>query len=186
MVNSLNDNEVMENVRDGQVEKLAILFERHHVRIYNFFLRLTGSTSISEDLVQEVFLRILKYRTTYQGQSKFSVWMFQIARNAHVDHLRKHKASYNLDDQFEEPVSEEDSPLDFLEKSQDIALLQQALTRLPLKKREVIVLSRFQNMKYKDIAEMFGCHVGTIKAHMHRALKELGKIYTEMQGGIAS
>ena len=186
MANSLNDNEIMENVRDGQVEKLAILFERYHVRMYNFFLRLTGSPAISEDLVQEVFLRILKYRATYQGQSKFTVWMYQIARNAHVDYLRKHKAAFTLEDQFEEPISEEDTPLDFLEKSEDIALLQHALTKLPLKKREVIVLSRFQNMKYKDIAEMFGCHVGTIKAHMHRALKELGKIYMEMQGGTAS
>jgi RNA polymerase sigma factor (sigma-70 family) len=182
-VKSLTDNDIMEQVRDGQIEKTAILFERHHVRMFNFFLRLTGSAAISEDLVQEVFLRILKYRTTYQGQSKFSVWLYQIARNAHIDNLRKQKSTFPIDDQFEEPETEDRSPGEFYEQKQDAALVQEALRRLPLKKREVLILSRYQNMKYKDIAELFGCHVGTIKAHVHRAVKELGRIYFELQGG---
>lgn len=67
-----DDEQVMAQVRDGRVEMLAILFERHHVRLFNFFLRLTASRSASEDLVQEVFLRMLKYRHTYRGDSKFS------------------------------------------------------------------------------------------------------------------
>ena len=62
-------------------------------------------------------------------------------------------------------------------------LLQEALARLPLKKREVLVLSRYQDMKYKDIAELFGCQIGTVKAHVHRAIKDLGKIYYELSGG---
>ena len=124
---SLADNQIMENVRDGQIEKLAVLFERHHVKIYNFFLRLTGSQNISEDLVQDVFLRILKYRSTFQGQSKFTVWMFQIARNAHVDYLRKNKATFSLDDQYEAAVSNDHSPQESLEQKQDVALLQEAL-----------------------------------------------------------
>jgi RNA polymerase sigma-70 factor (ECF subfamily) len=78
----------MEDVRDGRVEKLAVLFERHQVVLYNFFLRLTGNRSASEDLVQDVFMRILKYRAGYQGRDRFAVWMFRIARNAHIDHLR--------------------------------------------------------------------------------------------------
>ena len=86
-----SDNDLMIQVRDGRVEKMAILFERHHVMLYNFFLRLTGNTSISEDLVQEVFVRMLKYRSTYQGQDKFKLWIFRIARNAHIDFLRKKK-----------------------------------------------------------------------------------------------
>ena len=68
-LNSPSDNQLMEEVRDGKVEKLAILFERHHVTLYNFFLRLTANRSISEDLVQDVFFRILRYRHTYRGES---------------------------------------------------------------------------------------------------------------------
>ncbi len=81
-----DDEQVMAQVREGRVEMLAILFERHHVRLFNFFLRLTAERSLSEDLVQEVFLRILKYRHTYRGDSKFTTWMYQIGRNAHIDH----------------------------------------------------------------------------------------------------
>ena len=87
----ISDNQLMEDVKTGKVEKLAVLFEKYHVQLFNFFLRLTGNRGVSEDLVQDVFMRILKYRKTYRGQSKFTVWMYQIARNAHIDHLRKKK-----------------------------------------------------------------------------------------------
>ncbi len=182
----MTDNFLMEEVKEGKVEKLAVLFEKYHVQLFNFFLRLTRNRGASEDLVQDVFLRILKYRTTYKGQSKFTVWMYQIARNAHIDYLRKSKGELSLDDQWDEVVKTEPTPLDRLEHGQDVKLLQEALARLPLKKREVLVLSRYQDMKYKDIAELFGCQIGTIKAHVHRAIKDLGKIYYELSGGTVS
>jgi RNA polymerase sigma-70 factor (ECF subfamily) len=182
----MTDNFLMEEVKEGKVEKLAVLFEKYHVQLFNFFLRLTRNRGASEDLVQDVFLRILKYRTTYKGQSKFTVWMYQIARNAHIDYLRKSKGELSLDDQWDEVVKTEPTPLDRLERGQDVKLLQEALARLPLKKREVLVLSRYQDMKYKDIAELFGCQIGTVKAHVHRAIKDLGKIYYELSGGTVS
>jgi len=89
LMRTMTDHQIMQEVRDGQVEKLAILFERHHVSLFNYFLRLTGNRAAGEDLVQEVFTRILKYRATYQGEDKFVVWMFKIARNAHIDLLRR-------------------------------------------------------------------------------------------------
>jgi RNA polymerase sigma factor (sigma-70 family) len=182
-VYAMTDNLIMEEVKQGKVEKLAVLFEKYHVQLFNFFLRLTGNRGASEDLVQDVFLRLLKYRTTYRGQSKFTVWMYQIARNAHIDYLRKSKGELSLDDQWDEVVETEPTPLDRLERGQDIQLIQEALARLPLKRREVLVLSRYQDMKYKDIAELFGCQIGTVKAHVHRAIKDLGKIYYELSGG---
>jgi len=182
-VEPTSDNRLMEEVRDGKVERLAILFERHHVMLFNFFLSLTGNRSLSEDLVQDVFFRILKYRKTYQGQSKFTVWMYQIARNVHVDHLRKQKQEVPLDEQFEEPAVAETPPIERLSAEVDAALLKKALDRLPLRKREVLLLSRFQEMKYREIAELLGCDIGSIKSTIHRAVKELGKIYFELQGG---
>ncbi|HUU38915.1 MAG TPA: RNA polymerase sigma factor [Candidatus Desulfaltia sp.] len=178
-----SDNRLMEEVGAGRVERLAILFERYHVMLFNFFLRLTGNRSHSEDLVQDVFFRILKYRKTYQGQSKFSVWMYQIARNVHVDHLRKRKLEMPLDDQFEEPASPEIPAVERLNSDIDISLLRIALDRLPLRKKEVLLLSRFQEMKYREIAELLGCDIGSIKSTVHRAIKDLGRIYLELQGG---
>ncbi len=184
-VDETSDNRLMEEVRDGKVEKLAILFERHHVMLFNFFLRLTGNRSAGEDLVQDVFFRILKYRKTFQGQSKFTVWMYQIARNAHVDYLRKQKPEVPLEAQFEEPASAEDGPHERLAADLDIQLLRMALDRLPLRKREILLLSRFQNMKYKDIAQLLGCSISTIKTSVYRAVRDLGRIYCELQGGIS-
>jgi len=181
-----SDNHLMEDVKTGKVEKLAVLFEKHHVQLFNFFLRLTGNRGVSEDLVQDVFLRILKYRKTYRGQSKFTVWMYQIARNAHIDHLRKGKGELPLDDQWEDVTEPDPSPAAQLERGEDIDIVRQALAQLPLKKREVLVLSRFQDLKYREIAELLGCQIGTVKAHVHRAIKDLGKIYYELSGGAAS
>jgi RNA polymerase sigma factor (sigma-70 family) len=185
-MNLYADNILMEDVKGGKVEKMAVLFEKHHVALFNFFMRLTGNRNISEDLVQEVFMRMLKYRTTYQGRSKFTLWMYQIARNAHIDYLRKKKDALPLDEQWSEPITTDDSPEDKLEGGQEVQVLRKALAQLPLKKREVLILSRYQNLKYKEIAELMGCHIGTVKAHVHRAIKELGKIYFEIQGGTVS
>jgi RNA polymerase sigma factor (sigma-70 family) len=183
-VDPTSDNTLMEKVRDGQVEKLAILFERHHVMLYNFFLRLTGRQGPSEDLVQEVFVRILKYRQTYRSESKFTVWMYQIGRNAHFDYLRKQKPEVALEDGFEEPADVNTPlPADKLDSEIDAALLRRALDRLSVRKREILLLSRYEDMRYKDIAELMGVSLETIKSSVHRAVKELRQIYLELQGG---
>lgn len=176
----MTDNLLMEDVRDGKVEKLAILFERHHVALFNYFLRLTGNRPVSEDLVQEVFTRILKYRTTYRGEDKYSVWMYKIARNAHIDFLRRQKETVPLEDQFEEAQSADLIPEERVERQQEAALISRALKRLSPRKQEVILLSRFQNLKYREIAELMECPVGTVKGMVHRAVQELGDIYKQL------
>jgi RNA polymerase sigma factor (sigma-70 family) len=183
---SPSDNELMEQVRDGRIERLAVLFERHQIMLYNFFLRLTGNRAVSEDLVQEVFVRILKYRHGYQSEGRFNIWMFQIARNAHIDHLRKHKPALPIEDQFSEAPSPERLPDERFESSEEADLVRRALDRLPVKKREILVLFRFQDLKLREIADLLGCQVGTVKAQVHRALKDLSRIYLELQGGKAS
>jgi RNA polymerase sigma-70 factor (ECF subfamily) len=168
----------MLHVRNGDVGKLATLFERHHRALYNFFWHSTGNREISEDLVQEVFLRILKYRHTYRGESQFTVWMYRIARNASADYFRKSKREVPLHDLAEnELMSHDPIASDKLEQRQEIILLRTALAKLPLEKREVLVLSRFQNLKYEEIAELLGCTVGTVKARIHRAIKDLRKFF---------
>ena len=183
---SPTDNDLMEAVRDGRVEKLAVLFERYQAMLYNFFLRLTGNRAASEDLVQDVFMLVLKYRTGYAGDSRFNVWLFQIARNAHIDYLRKRKDQLALDDQFAETPSREPLPAAAYEADREADLVRRALDRLPVQKREILVLFRFENLKLREIADLFGCQVGTVKAQVHRALKDLSRAYLELQGGKVS
>ena len=179
---SQSDNQIMLKVRDGHLDQLSILFERYNKTLFNFFLRLTSNRAISEDLVQEVFLRMLKYRHTYRGDGKFINWMFHISRNAHVDFFKKQNRVQQFNESETEPISPDSNPDERLEADQEVALLQAALTKLSLEKREVLVLSRFHNMKYEDIAQIQDCRVGTIKARVHRAIKELRAIYFELSG----
>ncbi len=172
----------MLQVRDGDLGKLGYLFERHHVFLYNFLLRLTGSREVSEDLVQDVFFRMLKYRHTYLGKNKFTLWMFQIARNAHIDFFHKRKREAPGIDNNENMVSKDPNPTEMVEQDEEVVLLNSALTKLPLEDREVLLLSRFQNLKYKEIAGLLGCAEGTVKGRVHRAIKNLRDIYYALSG----
>jgi len=185
-MNQLSDDAVMSRVKDGQVEMLAILFERYHVRIFNFFLRLSNDRPLSEDLAQELFFRILKYRHTYRGESAYSSWMYQIARNVHIDHLRRRHADTPLEELWEkEPSTPEATPAQRAESNQEAALLNRALARLPLRKREVLLLSRFQDLSYQEIAGLFECSVEAVKVLVHRAVKDLRKNFLELKGGLS-
>src|SRR5262245_35600108 len=85
----LSDNSLMLAVRNGDVERFGELFLRHHDRRFAFFYRMTADSAASEDLTQEVFVRMLKYRRTFGDDSEFRGWMYQIARNVRADHFRK-------------------------------------------------------------------------------------------------
>ena len=176
------DHQLMLTVRDGNVQKLGLLFERYHKLLYNFFLKQTGNQQTSEDLVQEVFLRMLKYRHTYRGVGKFTTWMFQIARNAGVDFFRQQSRYEYQNEEIDQLLSNDPDPDQVLEQESDIDILQKALARLSPEKREVLVLSRFQNLRYQEISQILGCKLGTVKARVFRALKDLTKNYFELSG----
>jgi RNA polymerase sigma-70 factor (ECF subfamily) len=182
-VTAVTDEEIMSKAAAGSVQLLAILFERHHVKIYNFFLRLTGDRGNSEDLTQEVFFRILKYRATFRQESKFTTWMYQVGRNVHNDFLRKHKKEMPLDEVWVDEPSPGLQPDQQTQQEQDAALLHKALSLLPPARKEVLVLSRFQGMKYNDISRVLGCSLSSVKTQVHRAIKDLRKTYMELRGG---
>ena len=181
MTNTLPDEELMLQVREGVGEMLAVLFDRYQSPLFNFYRRLTGDRAVSEDLVQDVFFRILKYRQSYRPGTPFRAWMYQIARNARLDHVRKHPEALEFDPQMSPAVV----PNDPAQSEQQTALLHKALLMLPDEKREVLVLSRFQELKYEEIARMLDCEVGTVKVRIHRALRELRTVFEKLSGAKA-
>jgi len=178
-----SDENLMLAVRRGDVSKLGILFDRHYRALFDFFVRMTGSRATAEDLVQDVFFRMLKYRQTFRDESRFKAWMFHIARNARFDYYRKHPPDKLLSEDTTDVLP---SPAPFpshrLEQEQQGRLLECALYQLPPEKREVLILSRYQEMKYEQIAEVMGCEVGTVKVRVHRALKELRETFLKLSG----
>ena len=181
------DSVLMARVRDGELDRLSELFERHHRRLFNFFLRLAPGRSAAEDLVQEAFVRMLKYRHTYKSEAAFVPWMFALARNAAVDQFRKRPAlEVQEDPEAPEPAAPTALPLEELEKRERSELLQAALRRLPREKRELLLLARFGEMKYDAIGELLGVSVGAIKVRVHRAMNDLREQYRLVAGGVAS
>ena len=176
------DEALMSAIRDGDVAKLGILFDRHAKPLFEFFSRLTGDRGSSDDLVQDVFFRILKYRQTFRGDGKFTTWMYNIARNARIDHFRKHRGETALPEEPNEIPGSAPFPSHELQKQQEAATLKRALYMLSEEKREVLVLSRYQDMKYEQIAELLGCEIGTVKGRVHRAVKDLREIYLKLSG----
>ena len=179
-VNTPTDNEIMLQVREGDLPKLGILFERHHGKLFNFLVRMTDRRDVSEDLVQEVFFRVLKYRHTFRGDAPFTAWMYQMGRNAAADHFRKWKEDPASHEAMEANQTPDPTASDMLEHIEQNSLLHLALSRLPQEKREVLILSRFQGMKYEEIGTILNCPVGTVKARVHFALKELRDIYLNL------
>jgi len=167
----------MQAVQDGDLGGLSLLFERHHRALFNYFVHINGNRDLSEDLVQDVFFRILKYKKTFKSERPFTAWMYQIARNAHVDTISKRKFEVGLGEKEFASVSNIDENL---KRKQEIGLLKKAMARLPIEKRELLVLSRYQNLKYEEIASILGCDVGAVKVRVYRAVRALGEIYFEL------
>ena len=176
-----SDTTVMLEVSNGDLPQLGVLFDRHHRQLYAYFVRMTGSPAISEDLVQEVFLRILKYRKTFRPESPFTTWMYQIARNARIDDARKRVRDCLLDEaQLDSPgpaIEPVDAP-----RRQEAELVRRALADLPAEKRELIVMARFQGLRHKEIGKVLGCDPGTVKVRVFRAIQELRRNYLRMTG----
>jgi RNA polymerase sigma-70 factor (ECF subfamily) len=176
-MHSATDEDLMLQVRNGAGETLGVLFDRYHTPLFNFYCKLTGNRSLADDLVQEVFLRILRYRQSYQPGTPFRAWIYQIARNARIDHFRKVRPQTELEPDMLPPVK----PTDSAQEQQESAMLHSALMRLPEEKREVLILSRFQELKCEEIARLVGCEVTTVRVRIHRALQELRQIFRQLE-----
>jgi RNA polymerase sigma factor (sigma-70 family) len=181
-----SDNALMSAVTAGTVSKLAILFERHHRALYRYFISMTRDPQTSEDLVQDVFFRILRYRATYDARQSFTAWMYQIAKNANVDRIRQRRGEVIEIDELtmgsREPASSDPDPEASAVREQDLKRVRQAMELLPPEKREILVFCRFQGMKYEEIAEVLGCGVGTVKVRVYRAMRALAQIYSTLAG----
>lgn len=173
----MSDEDLMLAVKKGDVTKLAELFERYHTRLYHFFLRLTYDRTISEDLTQQLFCRIIHYRLSYrEGKGYFRSWLYQAARNVYYDYHKGRTVHETTDmSPYAATLEDRNETTGYTEEQYD--LLGRALLQLDANDREVIILSRFHKLKYEEIAQVTGKSVPAIKVQVHRALKTLRKIY---------
>lgn len=179
---AISDNALMLKVKEGDLDKLSLLFERYKKPLYGFFYSLCKDGDLSEDLVQNVFYRILKYRYLFRGEGDFKTWMFHIARNVKHDDFRKNKIRTKdpLED-WQHTLRTDENEITAIQKQEELMLLSMAMDRLPQEKREVLLLSRYQEKKYKEIGSIIGCSEAAVKVKVFRALQELKAIYKQLE-----
>ena len=182
-MDTLSDNALMLKVKNGDIDKMGLLYERYHRQLYRFLFNMTRQKELSEDMVQNIFLRMLKYPDGFLGFGEFKTWMYHIARNAMYDHFRKIKRTPSHSDlkNFEERIEGEQYADAHLEKEQELKTLQTAMGNLSDENRELLILCRFQELKYNEIARILNTTEGAVKVRIHRALNQLKSNYLKIE-----
>lgn len=184
-MHAVSDEQLIEWVAGGDASCLGTLFERHHLAVYQFCLRMTRNPSNAEDVVQEVFIKVLRKAGTYRHEGTFKAWMFNIARNATLDFLRKAK-SQPVSQPYDEFADSEMVDHRTAEQAADgfegLGLLERAMATLPPQYQEIIWLARFEFSTFVELGVALGCNTGTARVRMHRAMKQLNLAYTELNG----
>jgi len=169
----------MEAVKNGELQQASFLFDRYHKRIFNFLRQLSNDTMLAEDLTQNVFLRLIKYRNSYREGNRFQSWIYQMARNVFADHYQanKNKAGNYVDvEKMSDRISDTEESPDEREE-----LLHRSMAKLSDEQRELLVLTRFQHLKYEEVAAMMDTTVANIKVKVHRAIGKLREHYFELE-----
>jgi RNA polymerase sigma factor (sigma-70 family) len=182
---AVSDEQLIRWVADGDASCLGTLFERHHRGVYRYCLQMTRSRAQSEDLVQDVFIKVLKRASSFRGEGSCKAWIFNIARNVTFDVLRKSQTASGADESLdgsEERLVDHRSSEQVAAGRQNLQLVERALAEIPAAAREVIWLGRFVFDDYDELARALGCTVSAARVRMHRAMEALNSTFTRMNG----
>ena len=182
-MNTLSDNAIMLKVKAGDLDRMGLLFERYQRQLYGFLFHMTYQREASEDMVQQVFYKMLKYRHTFTGSGEFIHWMYSIARNVLKDRGKRKQIPMHGEsvEDMAGMIAGGTTPEEQLEKKQARAGLYKAMERLSDDHREILTLSRFQELKYQEIAQVLNISETAAKTRVCRAMQELKNIYTKTE-----
>jgi RNA polymerase sigma-70 factor (ECF subfamily) len=164
-----HETELMLRVKSGDRAAFEELFRLYQKPIVNYLFRLSWNKPLSEDLLQEAFLRVWKAAPNYEPTAKVSTWIFRIAHNLFINEAAKRRetALEGADqEQRHDPSSD-------LARRELQSAVQKAVEALPAGEREVLLLSEFKGFKYTEISEILGIPVGTVKSRMFSAVQRL-------------
>jgi RNA polymerase sigma-70 factor (ECF subfamily) len=167
-----SDGDLMRRTAEGDRDAFAILYRLHHATVYRFARLMTGSGAAAEDVVQEVFLALMRDASRYDpSRSSLTTYLYGSARHHVRRRLLRDRLFVALDEGAADlclPVGSGDAA-DELARQRDVQHLRRAIVRLPARYREVIVLCDLQDVSYANAARALGCALGTVRSRLHRA-----------------
>jgi RNA polymerase sigma factor (sigma-70 family) len=182
-LDTLSDNALMLKVKSGDIDKMGLLYDRYNRQLFRFIFNMIRQKELSEDIVQNIFLRMLKYPDGFIGFGEFKMWMYHIARNAVYDYFKKAKRTPQQADvkDYEEKITGGNLSDTDLEKEEELRILEKAMKGLSDESRELLILCRYQELKYSEIAKLLNTTEGAIKVRVHRALNQLKINYLKIE-----
>ncbi len=169
---------VIERARRLDAGAFDEIVDAYTDRLFGFFHRMLGGRSEAEDLVQEVFVRVVRTIGDYRDNGRFEAWLFKIAGNLARDRIRKERGAPVLED--DDRAAEISAPPDrfhdrqaTMERAEQADRVQALLDRLPSLEREVVLLRHFGELSFQEIAEYTGSPLGTVLSRAHRGLSKL-------------
>lgn len=175
------DAELMLRVRDGDAASFALLLERHRGPVIHFLYRMIQNQSVAEELAQEVFLRVYRSRTTYEPAAKFTTWLFRIATHLALNWIRdrkNEKSQESLDQELVEgTVRQVAAPGPSIEQrlvyQVKLDEVRRAIDALPAKQRAAVLMHKYEEMEYSQIAGVLSCSESAVKSLLFRAYESL-------------
>jgi RNA polymerase sigma-70 factor, ECF subfamily len=175
------DAELMLRVREGDDTSFALLLERHRSPVVHFLYRMVQNQSVSEELAQEVFLRVYRSRATYEPTAKFTTWLFRIATHLALNWIRDGKKEKNQEslneellDGIERQVADQQPTVEqemlYAVKLREV---RQAIDLLPAKQRAAVMMHKYEELEYAQIARALGCSESAVKSLLFRAYETL-------------
>lgn len=172
----VTDEELLARSLDGDLNAFEVIVNRYKDRLYNFVLRFVKDRQTAEDIVQDTFLRAYRNRESFRAIAKFSTWIYTIAGNLAKSELRRRKrwrflsvgvqneetgATFELPDTSATPDSNTETLL-------AETRIQEAISRLPERYREAVILRDIEGLDYNEISQIIGCPLGTVKSRINR------------------
>jgi RNA polymerase sigma-70 factor (ECF subfamily) len=190
------DEQLMHAYREGNPRAFELLLARHERKVWNFLRRSVGDPTLAEDLLQEVFLRVIKAHAEWKGEAKFTTWMYAIARNLCIDHSRLavHRDARSLDaptrpddessSTLHDHLASHDRDAEGLTSDAEVRTrVDAAVAALPEDQREVFLLREVMDMPFAEIARVVGAPEPTVKSRMRYALERLREALEDLHGG---
>jgi RNA polymerase sigma-70 factor, ECF subfamily len=168
---SSSDIDLMRRTAAGDRDAFETLYRMHHATVYRFARLMTGSTTIAEDIVQEVFLALMRDASRYDpARASLTTYLYGAARHHTRRRLLRDRFLVRLEDQADLclPAASATAAEDLI-RQRDVQYLRRAIVRLPARYREVIVLCDLQDVSYAEAAQALGCAIGTVRSRLHRA-----------------